>query len=91
VVRFCGREKSLTGGAGLDGNKIYGRRLPHCGAIEVLSLPFLLVPWVKTQSLIRARWRHGIAFLAEGTVLGNLVVGACCVFGGVLVISRWCC
>jgi hypothetical protein len=39
VVRFCDHEKSLMGGAGLDGDKIYECRLPHCGAVEVLSLP----------------------------------------------------
>jgi hypothetical protein len=39
VVRFWDREKSPTGGAGLDDVDVYGRRLPRWGAVEVLSLP----------------------------------------------------
>jgi hypothetical protein len=39
VVRFWDREKSSTGGAGLDGDDVYQRRLPHWAPLRYCLSP----------------------------------------------------
>jgi hypothetical protein len=48
VARLYDREKSLTGCADHDGDDAMGTAFPILGTVEVLSLPLLLAPWVKT-------------------------------------------
>jgi hypothetical protein len=82
TARSSDRHKSLTGGASLNGNDVYGRHLPRWGPRRGIVPPS---PSFPSENLIFQLGHGGVVgvtFLVEGVVLGTqwafvLCVSAC--------------